>query len=983
MSEINIKKVCWNGEVLSFQVIKGNLNDLHFYLVQDECIKVKINVTIDENDVHIPVQELMTHEAGDWKIMAKNHNKDQEFKLEFHGPSVPKKMIFLKPIHYASQEKAIVPYTTKKRGLCIKVSTPILLEEALFLSYKKSITITSIIDKKDFVLLVLSQESLDFMNEAHHYEIVYSENMVSLKKDAIIYSKKEKGFMLNKQVKQSGAYFFHIQFINNHVIEKYEPYINFSSFDQELNSERDIYKYSITDRFVLQIREQSTRDHLEIIKGNLSLTDFYMDNRDQTITLKCQDTEMLEHSLLYLKHRGTSKRINLDFKVVYNQNHPLIKVGTHQFDEEEIQNTRWDLYAERKTDKYIELLRVGLYNAGSIDQTDKYIGYHQITQNQSVIPYITKANEVSFQFATKNHYYKNKHPLNISVKKLSMKQSHLIIKLDVRNEKNFDLKISGLDLVLRSDHEKKFRIESQDVKAKGDLLRSTFSIDLLNYPFEQFYWDLHVIVEVDGKEISLRLANDNLLINKKLKHFMFKHSVQDKFGYVIYPYVTMNGGVSLTYRLRGDHEDRPDKWKEYLAFFTYHVWFKFFNRKKIWLVHEKYSETAQDNSFYFFKYAYENHNDKQVYYVIKKGTADESNVKAYMDRVVYFMSFKHLLLLIASKLIVSSEAKGHGYAWRVSQGVIKEYLNEKKYIFLQHGVLGLKKVDSTFNYNTANTAELFVVSSDYEKEIVKHYFGYKEKHMMVTGLPRWDVLRDRSHESNEKEIFFMPTWRNWLEEVTEDEFIKSDYYKSYNELLNSRKLYDLLKMNNVKLNFYVHPKFMPYVKSFVTEHKNINILAFGDAKVNDLLMRASLLITDYSSVAWEMYYQKKPVVFFQFDRDKYNYYQGAYMDLEKDLFGDACYDVSNLVSVLSHYMKSGFKEKAEFATMRSDYFKHIDNHNSERIFQEILIKEKEIYQRRSLFERIKKNDLIKTAWRRYKKIPTVNKVGKYIISKAK
>src|SRR6185312_10551512 len=110
-----------------------------------------------------------------------------------------------------------------------------------------------------------------------------------------------------------------------------------------------------------------------------------------------------------------------------------------------------------------------------------------------------------------------------------------------------------------------------------------------------------------------------------------------------------------------------------------------------------------------------------------KESEDYSHVLPYKKRVVHFMSVKHLFLLLVAKRIVASEAKGHGFAWRVSRGLIKPRLNQKKFIFLQHGVLGLKKIDNTFKANGFNHADLFVGSSDFEKNIIHEHLGYPLK----------------------------------------------------------------------------------------------------------------------------------------------------------------------------------------------------------------------------------------------------------------
>ena len=242
-----------------------------------------------------------------------------------------------------------------------------------------------------------------------------------------------------------------------------------------------------------------------------------------------------------------------------------------------------------------------------------------------------------------------------------------------------------------------------------------------------------------------------------------------------------------------------------------------------------------------------------------------------------------------------------------------------------------------------------------------------------------------SDKINPKQIFLMPTWRGWLDEIPEEEFVQTEYYKNYTKVLNSERLQKILKDNNLILNFYIHPKFKQYVDSFNTSSEYIKIIGFGEQKVNELLMTSSLLITDYSSVAWEFYYLKKPVIFYQFDIDDYNRLTGSYVDMEKELFGDRVFNCEDLVNTIDEYVNNSFKEKEKFINTRDKYFKYIDNNNSKRVYDEIL-KSKVLWGNSSKkvavskkYKKLRKNKIVKLVWNLSKK----NKYMKKIASKIK
>lgn len=133
----------------------------------------------------------------------------------------------------------------------------------------------------------------------------------------------------------------------------------------------------------------------------------------------------------------------------------------------------------------------------------------------------------------------------------------------------------------------------------------------------------------------------------------------------------------------------------------------------------------------------------------------------------------------------------------------------------------------------------------------------------------------------------MPTWRSWLEEQGNEVFVNSQYCKCYRSLLENKELENFLKKHKVKLVFHIHPKMREYLNAFC-ENERVELIPHGSRQLNELIMECSMLITDYSSVSWDVYYLGKPVIFYQFDYELYMKAHGSYIDMEKELFGDRC-----------------------------------------------------------------------------------------------
>lgn len=501
----------------------------------------------------------------------------------------------------------------------------------------------------------------------------------------------------------------------------------------------------------------------------------------------------------------------------------------------------------------------------------------------------------------------------------------------------------GLRLSFRAtkqDDREIYEIETQKVKENSQYVYYKGRINLNEINFRPIFWDLQLIAEKEGKECHLALKNMSLEFVFRYTNLFAENLYNFKDGMFVYPSPVKNRSIALQYRERGKYDGIGFRFKERVSLVLYILFFWYFKKNKIYLVYEKYSTMAQDNGYYFFKYCMENDIEKEmgakIYYIIDKNSPDYEKVAKYKNRVLDFMSYKHIVYLLGAKLMISTDTRNHAYAWRKKGNLLYVFWRNKKIVFLQHGVTAMKKVDFFYGKGKSGGCDLFVVTSDYEKDIVLKNFDYSEDEIAVTGFARWDVLKDKSNGS--RDILLMPTWRNWLDEVGDELFKESDYYKNYTTLLTSKELENILKEKNLTLYFYLHPKFKDYIDNFISNinfSDRIRLIPFGEIQLNELMMQCRMLITDYSSVSWDVYYQNKPVIFYQFDLPYYLEAHGSYMDMDKELFGEKARDVSHLIGLIAEYADADFKVKTEFEKNREYYYKYIDDDNSKRICEEI------------------------------------------------
>jgi len=466
----------------------------------------------------------------------------------------------------------------------------------------------------------------------------------------------------------------------------------------------------------------------------------------------------------------------------------------------------------------------------------------------------------------------------------------------------------------------------------GEYLMVRATVDLSTANLLETYWDLRIIVDANGVECEVPFR---LSTAKKALLVLSNEQCFPTDDHVIFPYVTKNGEMAFSYRARTEFDGYGTRLKELAAFAVFVLGHPFWRNYRAWLVFEKFCSLAQDNGYYFFKYCMEQlpaSKRKNIYYVIKKDAPDYQKLKQFGRNVVPFMSFRHMLLCLTASAYVGSDSRSHVYQWRPKPNLISYRVAYHKILFLQHGVTAMKRVDYLFGRHGTSPMTYFLTTSKREQDIVTANFGYSEQDAPICGFARWDALEDRSDAAH-PQILLMPTWRPWLEDKTADYFVQSDYFRRYSELIQDPRLERFLEDNDATLVFYIHPKLADQLANFQTASERVRLVPMGSQPLNEVMMESTALITDYSSVCWDMLYMRKPVVYYQFDQDRYLEVTGSYVDLNEDLPGDVCKGTDELFASLEALAARGFALDADDAALADEWFDARDTNNCKRIYR--------------------------------------------------
>ena len=262
--------------------------------------------------------------------------------------------------------------------------------------------------------------------------------------------------------------------------------------------------------------------------------------------------------------------------------------------------------------------------------------------------------------------------------------------------------------------------------------------------------------------------------------------------------------------------------------------------------------------------------------------------------------------------------------------VYKDIIN-KKFVFLQHGVI-MNDVRQYLN-REFTTADLFVTSTNDEYNYIKQKdFLYEPNMVVCTGLPRFDKLENNIKE---KIILISPTWRVLNTDV---EFKNMPYFKMFKSLLSNSKLNKMIKENNYIIKFLLHPMFAKYKKLFEElENENIKILETSKIKYFELFNECSIFITDYSSIHFDVAFLKKPIIYYQFDKEYFfkKHYQLGYFDYEKQGFGKVVEKEEEIIEEIKYYIENNCNIRDEYKNRIEKTFRYLDHENSKRVFEKI------------------------------------------------
>lgn len=193
-------------------------------------------------------------------------------------------------------------------------------------------------------------------------------------------------------------------------------------------------------------------------------------------------------------------------------------------------------------------------------------------------------------------------------------------------------------------------------------------------------------------------------------------------------------------------------------------------------------------------------------------------------------------------------------------------------------------------------------------------YGWKEEDLIKWNLPRWDKYNyynesnDKNKEINTNSIFIMFTWR----ELKKNGEISKHYINNIVELINNKELINNLQKHNLTLYFSLHHCILKYKKKFRIGN---SVKYIYENDIAECLSKIKLLVTDYSSIIFDIIYRNKPYIIFIPDANdpniKQNYKNFCYniiKNFKNNIFSfeNVFLDINSTINKINYYINNDF-----------------------------------------------------------------------------
>ena len=368
---------------------------------------------------------------------------------------------------------------------------------------------------------------------------------------------------------------------------------------------------------------------------------------------------------------------------------------------------------------------------------------------------------------------------------------------------------------------------------------------------------------------------------------------------------------------------------------------KYISDKNVWVIMDRDTQ-ADDNAEHFYRYIKDNHPEKDVYFALRKNSHDWDRLNNEGFNLLDFGSPEFEIVLLKASKLISSHLDQY----------INDYFGDgfeysKKFVFLQHGIT-MNDLSSWVNskknlqcFITSTVDEYNAISSDYSR------YKLSKKEVRLTGFPRHDnLLKGNIVDSNI--LLIMPTWRKSVigepidgnSRAINPEFSDTNYALHIQSLLSSIDLKEVIEKYDYHVVFAPHSNIEPYLDTFdIPEYIEVWHSSNGEDSIQQLFQKSKVMITDYSSVHFEMAYLDKAILYYQFDKDDFfkggHVFSPGYFSYEENGFGPVVESEDELIIEVTNIFENNGEPLYPYNKRIADTFPLRDVNNCARVYKAV------------------------------------------------
>ena len=359
---------------------------------------------------------------------------------------------------------------------------------------------------------------------------------------------------------------------------------------------------------------------------------------------------------------------------------------------------------------------------------------------------------------------------------------------------------------------------------------------------------------------------------------------------------------------------------------------------------------ADDNAEHLYRWVMRHHPEQKIFFALHKNSPDWPRLEREGFNLLHIEGMEYRAAYCNCAWLLSSQRTGYitKHYWRRWHADIAR----PRFCFLQHGV----SMNYMPRFNQPH-ADMLIGVAMRECEAFardpRFPYVYSGREVRLTGFPRHDeLLRKAAAVPTPRDILVMPSWRHTMapkqtrdgQFIYREGFTNSGFFLRWQALLQSPRLLAAANRYGYRVRFYPHPHLRPQLHHF--QLGGITVVPEAGASVQNMLANAALLLTDYSSIAMETAILRRPVLYFQFDRESFfneNRGQGrgkGYFDYEKDGFGEVVTEEEELCALLERHMRNGCRMDEVYRRRADAFFAFNDTRNCVRVYEALRAMEK-------------------------------------------